>query len=153
MRYAEHTAVSAERSKAEIEKLLSKYGAEQFVSGWDKDCAKIGFRLHDRHVRFVLMLPAKNDPKFQRTPSGRKVLCPEVAWKVWEQATRQRWRALALVVKAKLEAVESGITTFESEFMAFIVMPNGKTVGEMAMPLIEGAYKSGKMPQVLLTGW
>ena len=153
MRYAEHTAVSSERSKAEIERLLSKYGAEQFVSGWDANTAKIGFRIHDRHVRFTLPLPAKDDQKFLRSPSGRKMLGPDARYKAWEQATRQRWRALALVVKAKLEAVDTGITTFEEEFMAHIVMPNGKTVGEMAMPMIETAYKSGKMPQALLSGW
>ena len=153
MRYAEHTGVSSEKSKAEIERLLSKYGAEQFVSGWDAHSAKIGFRLYERHVRFTLPLPAKDDPRFSKTPSGRKVLRPERAWKAWEQATRQRWRALALVVKAKLEAVESKITTFDDEFMSFIVLPNGKTVGEMALPAIETAYKSGKMPPTMIAGW
>ena len=52
--------------------------------------------------------------------------------------------------KAKLEAVESGIATFEEEFMAHIVMPNGKTVGEMALPLIESAYKTNKHVPLLL---
>ena len=74
------------------------------------------------------------------------------SYKLWEQATRQRWRALALVIKAKMEAVESGISEFEDEFMSNIVMPDGKTVAEHARPLIESAYRSGKVT-ALLPGW
>lgn len=57
--------------------------------------------------------------------------------------------ALALVVKAKLEAVESGISTFEQEFMAHIVLPNGQTTGQWMIPQIEAAYKTGTMPALL----
>ena len=35
-----------------------------------------------------------------------------------DQACRQRWRALLLVIKAKLEAVTAGISTVETEFLA-----------------------------------
>jgi len=62
---------------------------------------------------------------------------------------RQKWRALALVIKAKLEAVESGISVFEDEFMAAIVMPNGRTVSEEIRPRIAAAYESGNMPALL----
>jgi hypothetical protein len=47
------------------------------------------------------------------------------AYKAWKQAYHQRWRALALAIKA----VESGIATFEEEFLAHIALPNGSTVG------------------------
>ena len=43
----------------------------------------------------------------------------------WEQVCRQRWRALLLIIRAKLEAVASGITTLENEFLANIVLPDG----------------------------
>ena len=62
----------------------------------------------------------------------------------------QRWRALLLVVKAKLEAVEAEIATFEEEFLPHIVLPNGRTVGEMALPEIERAYQGGRTPALLL---
>ena len=35
-----------------------------------------------------------------------------------EQAERQAWWAPVLVLKAKLEAVEAGLTTLEQEFLA-----------------------------------
>ena len=59
---------------------------------------------------------------------------------------------LSAMVKAKLEAVDSGITSFEHEFMAHIVMPDGKTVSDHALPMIAAAYQSGKV-QALLPGW
>jgi hypothetical protein len=67
----------------------------------------------------------------------------------WEQACRQRWRALALVVKAKLEAVECGISTFEEEFLAWMMLPDGSTVGDRMLPQLETAYRTGQMPPLL----
>jgi hypothetical protein len=43
---------------------------------------------------------------------------------------RRRWRSLALAIKAKLEVVASGIATFDEEFMAHLVLPDGTTVGD-----------------------
>lgn len=153
MRYAQTTLVSVDRSKAEIERLLSRYGADQFVSGWADGGAKVAFHAHDKFIRFMLPLPDKTDDEFTKTPSGRRRLSPEKAARAYEQGCRQRYRALALVVKAKLEAVETGITTFEEEFLAHIVMPDGKTIAEHTLPAIEAAYKGGKMPKALLPGW
>ncbi|MFN7930906.1 MAG: hypothetical protein U0Y68_23875 [Blastocatellia bacterium] len=65
------------------------------------------------------------------------------AYEAWEQATRQKWRALALVIKAKLEAVESGITTIEQEFLPFIVAADGRTVGEHLIPQLDQYCLSG----------
>ena len=53
-------------------------------------------------------------------------------------------------MKAKLEAVEVGIATFDEEFLAHIVLPNGQQVGEWMVPQIEHAYLEGKMPTALL---
>lgn len=73
-------------------------------------------------------MPDKTDPRFQMTPGGRRRRSAEQMLAEYEKATRQRWRALALVIKAKLEAVASGITEFEQEFLAHIVLPDGRTV-------------------------
>jgi hypothetical protein len=61
----------------------------------------------------------------------------------------ERWRALLLIVKAKLEAVDSGIVTFEQEFLPHIVMPGGHTVYEATAPAIERAYVSGQVTPLL----
>lgn len=137
MAYASETEVPVERSRAEVERLCMKYGCSQFMSGvdYEKLTARIQFKAKNRIIRFELPLP---DPKkFHQT---RK----------FEQASRSKWRALVLVLKAKLESVESGISTFEEEFLPFIVLPNDQTVAGIILPMIEGAYKTGKMPAQLM---
>src|SRR5688500_12888236 len=104
MAYAENTAVPTDRSKAEIEKTLARYGADQCMHGWDRERAVVGFRADGKYVRFVLPIPDRAD--FATTDRGKKRTAA-AAEKAYDQAVRQRWRALALVIKAKLEAVES----------------------------------------------
>ncbi len=53
------------------------------------------------------------------------------------------------MIKATLEAVESGITTFEEEFLAHIVMPDGMTVGNHVRPTIAAWYAGGTMRPLL----
>ena len=146
-RYARDTSVSVDRSKGEIERVLSRYGATQFISAWDQEKAVIGFRADNRVIRFTLPLPSKQD--FAMTPKGRRRRDQDDVLRVWEQACRQRWRALALVIKAKLEAVASGIAMFEDEFLAYIQLPSGQTMGEWAKPQIAKAYDGKRMPAML----
>lgn len=144
--YASQTSVSVEKSRTEIEHVLERYGADQFAYGRDdsRGIASIQFCAHQRHVRFLLTLPRPDERQFKQSKRGWR--SPEVARKHWEQACRQRWRALVLCVKAKLEAVESRISTFEDEFMAHILLPGGRTVGEVMRPQIERAYLTNEPP-------
>lgn len=153
-RFAADTSVPVDRSKGEIERLLGRHGAEQFASGWDADSAHLGFRIADRTIRFVLPLPNRTADEFQKTPGRGRQRTPADAERQWEQACRARWRALLLVIKAKLEAVAVGISTIEDEFLAWTVLPGGrgKTVAEEIRPLIAERYASGKHVPLLLGG-
>lgn len=62
-----------------------------------------------------------------------------------DAATRQRWRVLVLVLKAKLEAVASGISTLEAEFLANVVMHDGRTIGQAILPRMNEAVESGRL--------
>ena len=148
-RYAATTAVSSAKSRAEIEHVLTRYGADGFMYGWADNSAVVAFRMNNRHVKFILPLPDRNDREFTHTPERETERRPDQIEAVYEQAVRQRWRALALVIKAKLEAVESGITEFDEEFMAHILLPDGKRVGDHMEPQIVAAYETGKMPPLL----
>jgi hypothetical protein len=148
-RYAENTSVSAEQSRGEIERTLQRYGADGFMYGWDGPRALIMFRARGRHIKFVMDLPDQHEPRFTHTEAKRQKRSPDAALKAWEQSCRQRWRALALCIKAKLEAVEAGITEFENEFMANIVLPDGQMVSDFMRPQIALAYDSGSMPTLL----
>lgn len=153
MRYATKTTVPEEKSKAEIESVIRKYGADQFIAGWKDDSAVVGFRMKGKMVKFFLPMPSQGDKKFRYTDKGRWRLpskrADDLAKKDWQQECRQRWRALLLVIKAKLEAVEAGITTFEEEFLAHIVMVDGRTVAQWAVPQIQQMYEGGSMPPLL----
>jgi hypothetical protein len=72
--------------------------------------------------------------------------------KRWEQACAERWRALALVIKAKLEAVQQGISTFEDEFLAQTVLPDGNTLSRWIQPQLTSVYATGHMPPLLSAG-
>lgn len=156
--YAENTSVPTERSRGEIESILRRYGADQFVSGWDQEKAMLGFRVRPdagspwRHVRFELPMPDINDTQFRLTPAGRYERSKKDQLAEHDKEVRRRWRALVLVVKAKLEAIESGIATFDDEFLAYIVLPNGNTVSEMLGSGLETALASGELPPLLPSG-
>lgn len=151
-RYAERTEVTSDRSRTEIESTLRRYGATAFAYGWDHHAATIMFEITNRRVLFRLPMPDRNDRRFTHTPSRGQRRDPASQEREYDQAVRQKWRALALVIKAKLEAVGAGITTVEDEFLAHIVMPDGRTVGQHAVPAIAAAYESGEMPALLPGG-
>lgn len=147
--YAADTTVPVDRSKQEIERILQRYGASEFASAWKAEKAMMQFRMNERHVRFTLKLPQKDEFKTTGGKFPRKRTDNQM-FAAMEQAQKQRWRALALAIKAKLESVASGIEEFDTAFMGQIVMPNGKTMAEIALPQIEAAYKSGRVPAALL---
>lgn len=144
--YAKNTNVSTELSRIEIEKILIKYGAENFAYATTSGQAMIAFTMCNRQVRFLLPLPKQEE--FRYTPTGRE-RTENSKYEAWEQACRQRWRALKLVIQAKLEAVECGISVFDDEFMAQIVLPGNQTVGDFMRPQINQAYLSGDIPKML----
>lgn len=148
-RYAEQTTVPADRSRAEIERNLTRYGATEFSYGWTAGRAAIEFAMEGRRVRFVLPLPDRNDEEFTRTPTG-KTRSAATAETEYDKAVRQRWRALHLMVLAKLEGVASGIVTFEQEFLPHTVLPSGRTVFEEIAPAVTLAIASGYAMPLLI---
>lgn len=148
-RYAAQTDVASDKSRAEIERTLARYGADQFMYGWETGRAMIAFRAHGRHIRFTLPMPDRTAREFTHTPSKGQLRSEAQQSAAYEQAVRQRWRALALVIKAKLEAVDAGITVFEDEFLAHIMLPDGQSVSQWMRPQIALAYERGDMPKLL----
>jgi len=147
MAYAEKTEVTSEKSRAEIERVIHRYGADSFAYASEPKRAMVGFVMQGRQVRFVLPLPDRAERRF--THHTRGVRTATAAEAEYEQAVRQKWRALTLMVKAKLEAVESGIVTFEQEFFAHTVLPNGKTVYEQTGEVVAQSITSGVVKPLL----
>ena len=153
-RYASNTKVSSEKSRNEIERTLQRYGASGFGFWIEDDSALVQFQIEKLKIAFKLPMPDRKSEEFTMSSHEndwqRKPLAAETAHRRWEQACRQRWRALALVIKAKLEAIDSGISTFEEEFMAHIMLPDGVTVGEKLVPGLTVLKETGDMPKLLV---
>lgn len=165
MHYARETTVAPEKSRFEIETTLRKYGAEGYAYGEDQGRSVIMFRIKSSDptvsvmVRMTIPLPSRTDPgivnnlKFKSYQRGHRRTENQQA-QAFEQALRQRWRAVLLIVKAKLEACASGISTVEREFLADIVDPaTNRTVGEGVFPQLTTNYKDpGNAAPLLLPG-
>lgn len=74
--YAADTSVSTDRSRAEIERTLRRWGAEQFMYGWTDQAAIVGFVMRNRQVKFVVPMPDPNDRSFTHTPSRGNPAAP-----------------------------------------------------------------------------
>lgn len=136
-RYAERTSVPVDRTRSEIEHLLERHGANGFVFGSMPGQALIAFEMRERRLRFLVPLPTPHK-------NGRDEL-------VVKAETRRRYRALLLVLKAKLEAVASSIVTFDEEFLAHIIVEGNTTVGDRIVHgLTETIASGGKLPPLLL---
>lgn len=128
--YAKRTTVPVERTRAQVVTMLERAHASRIMVAHDADSAMIAFAMSDRLLRFKVTLP----PATQ------------------EQRRRQRWRALLLALKAKLECVESGIETFDEAFLAHVVVgARGETVGEHLIPQLTQLAQDKGVPQ--LPGW
>lgn len=141
MTYAKSTSVPVARSQDEIRRTLEKYKATGFMFGESNGQALCAFEMNSRRIKFVLDLPV-----YGKTETPKNYIMGQSEC---EQRTRTAWRCLLLAIKAKLECAASGISTFEQEFMAHIVMPDGQTIGQHILPQIGEAYTTGKMPPLL----
>jgi hypothetical protein len=97
----------------------------------EREFVAIQFHFKERRIRLDVPMPT------QREHGGSQSRV--------EAATRQRWRAMLLVIKAKLEAVASGISTLEQEFLANIVTESGATIGQIVLPRIDEAVAAGRL--------
>ncbi len=130
----------------ELDALLKKHGAAQraFMDDDAKGEAVVMFTLRERQFRLAIPLPKLD--AFKRVCSRRswKDATPEQQRKAHEQACRERWRAVVLLVKAKLELIALGVSSAEREFLADLVLPDGMRVHDRLKLAISDTYQSGK---------
>lgn len=142
MTFAKGTKTSIDTTEQQIKKMLQKAGATGTAFMEERSRAIVAFHLNERSIQFRLPLPERDDSKFThwyvknshglaKEPTPRSA---DAAANLWVQACRERWRALHLCIKAKLESVEQGIETFDESFLAHIQTPDGRTVGDQVIP-------------------
>lgn len=144
MAYAEGTKVDSFQSRMEIEKLIVKFKGTDVIIGSFNEKTMVQFRARGRFVRISLPVPTAADKEIRFNGQGRVRTSIQVQNAIATE-TKRRWRCVLLLIKAKFTAIEDGIVTFEDEFMAETVMPDGKTAKEHIQPQIAAAYETGKM--------
>lgn len=148
-RYAAGTTVSVDRSHAELEALLTRFGATGFLYGWMGQQGMIAFELRGRRCRFVVRPPMPDElPALRQAARERRAKASDDQ-KLLDEEIRRRWRELVLLVKAKLVAVESGVVSMDEEFLPYFVLPGNVTVAERLLPDLDNAASTGRLPSLL----
>jgi hypothetical protein len=127
--------------------MLIGCGASDFRIASEHGKAAVAFRSGEHRFRLVLPNPGAADPL---ATGGHDPLQPASRGqesKTALDATRQSWRQLSLLIRAKLEAVSAGIVTFDEEFLAYMLMPGGRTVFQAASPAIASSYAAAGRPR------
>lgn len=157
--YAAGTDVTVERSRAELDQLLTKHGATEIGILRRPAGTLVVFVLEGLRIRQTVAQP---DPESLRRPAAPKsrnqhtrgipsgALLEQQLTQAVEAELRRRWRALILITKAKLELIEHGDSTIAREFMADTVLPSDETVGEVMLPRIAKALADHTMPPLQL---
>ena len=147
-KYAEGTTVAASRSLEEIKSTLIRFGADRNTFTYAEMGQRVAlqFTVKTRVVRMEMTLPEYE--AFAKDRYGRRRL-EHVIQKDWEAECRRVWRTLAVLVKAKLAAIADGISTFEREFMADLLLPNGETVGQRVIGDLDEAMRTGEVPPLV----
>lgn len=128
--YAVDTKVPVTRTKVEIEELCAKHGASAFGVFSDQASAFVTFDVRSTRVMFKLPTPADAS----------------------SQELRSRWRGLLLCIKAKFEAVNRGVETFEEAFLSHVLAPDGRTFADHMGPKMKEIAKGSIEAPLMLTG-
>ena len=131
------TTVAVERSQSEIRRLLTKHGADRFEFGEAVDdegrrWAAIGFKLNARAVRIKVPHKDRDETAMRRKLTrARSKTLDDLRVETDEQEAKRIWRVLAWNLKARLEAVEEQVETFEEAFLAHLLDERtGETIYE-----------------------
>lgn len=129
--YATGTEVPVERSLGEVKKLILRYGAESFAYQETSSDIKIAFVLKHLAVQMSVDFPGIDE--FRKTPTGR-ARDSNAAWAERDKECKRKMRSLAAVIKAKFIAIDDGVATVEQEFLPYITLPDGRSIGDCLIP-------------------
>ena len=125
------TSVSIEKSKEDINQLLRKFGCRGIQWTWldEKEILRFIHEFELKGVKHSITFEINIPDIGKRRGRGYD--------KMFVRNERQAYRIVVHIIKAKLTAVETGVETFENEFLSKILyqLPSGRTakVGEVIL--------------------
>jgi hypothetical protein len=120
-RYAEGTKVSVDSSRGELTGILAKHGVLRM--GWmgSPEGDQLMFELGGGQFRLNIAKPTIVEIRRDYPNAYDEQAKLEGEW-------RRRWRANVLLLKAKLEFIDSGDTTLDKELLPYRVLADGRTL-------------------------
>lgn len=153
--YAQGTKVAVTKTLAEIEDLVRKRGGQRFYRGEQEARMVLGWWQSERMLMFGVAMPPLK--QFEKKPRGygSRPMAEQIG--LQEQAMREQWRAVLLVIKAKNADVDAKIETFEEAFLGQLVVPDPETgrpspYARIAIKAIADVYTGGSMKQLSAGG-
>lgn len=123
------TSIDAEKTVAEIQKLLAKKGAKAILTEYDDDgnLSAVSFRFDYNGNLLSFLLPARVDNIY-------KILCktsPKAKYKTMDQAHRVAWRIIKDWIEAQIALIEAEQADLAQVFLPYVQNPTtGKTLYE-----------------------
>lgn len=150
--YASGTTVAAARTQGEIMGLLAGRGVTKIATMTDDEnrVYTLAFQHEGVPYRCSLPLPDPNERRF--TQHSRGFRTESAAREEYEKEVNRRWRAFGMVIKAKIVAVEEGISTMGAEFIGNAILGTGRTVAETHAPELAQLVALGRLPALALPG-
>lgn len=143
-RFAEGTDVPVERSQAELAGILRKHGVlrQAWASAPEGDTLQFELEGHQYRLRIERFDAEGLHAQWEldgRPPTTLKYLPSDTQVQAeW----RRRWRAIVLLLKAKLEFAEGDQSTVVRELMPYALLRDGRTLeeaitdGDAGIPLL-----------------
>ncbi len=137
-RYAEGTKVEVEKSRAEIMSILAQHGVLRMATATGPEGDELEFVLSGHRFRFRILKPTLTEVRNLYPTAYDHEAKLQGEW-------RRRWRANVLLLKAKLEFIDSGDTTLERELLPYLLTAGGQTIGDLVVageiPLLEAGER------------
>lgn len=152
--YAHGTTVTAQQTQAEIMGLLAARGVNKIATMNEPSRFALAFEFDGVPYRISLPLPEPDEPRFTTYKQGASTYSRSEgsAKQLFEKELNRKWRAFGMVIKAKLVAVEEGISSMEAEFIGNVVLASGRTLSETHASELPALAKAGKVAALALPG-
>lgn len=123
MRAYADTTVAVEKSQRGIRDLLKVHGARRFALAEGDGYAEIAFAWRALGVRIRVPIVPWSEDEISEYARARRKGVESVRAGAAGNEDRRVWRVLFWLLKTRIEAVESGVETFEQAFLAHLLDP------------------------------
>jgi len=130
--YMETTKIATERTVAEIQKVLSQYGAQRIMTEYDNgEVVSLSFEILVNNVELPFRLPCRWRFIYDILKSRRnKTISNRGADALADQSKRIAWRQILRWVESQLALVQTDMVKIQEVFLPYMMDVSGQTLYE-----------------------